>query len=65
MRFIEIGGVRYSWSEILQRRREQKKKARQPQPTLFPLKEDSRPPTQRDASSRFAEPTLLDLIPAK
>jgi hypothetical protein len=40
-------------------RREQKKAARQAQPTLFALNEDSRPQTQRTASSRYEEPTLF------
>ncbi len=60
MKFIHIDGRRYLWREILQLRREQKKAARQPQPTLFPLREDARPSTQRTASDRYQEPTLFE-----
>jgi hypothetical protein len=60
MRFLEIDGKRYVWKDILQRRREQLKQSRQPQPTLFDLKEDARPPTERTAAGRYLEPTLFD-----
>jgi hypothetical protein len=59
-RFIEIGGRRYLWREILKMRREQRKAARKEQPTHFPLQEDSRPATQKTASGRYEEPTLFD-----
>jgi hypothetical protein len=59
MRYVIIDGKRYAWKTILLLRREQKKAARQAQPTLFALNEDSRPQTQRTASSRYEEPTLF------
>jgi hypothetical protein len=60
MRFIEIDGKRYAWREILQKRREQINHARQPQPTLFELKEDHRPRTQTTAAGRFQQPLLFE-----
>jgi hypothetical protein len=59
MPFIVIDGKRYAWKEILKLRREQWKAARQRQLTLFELKDDSRPASQRTAEGRFAEPTLF------
>jgi hypothetical protein len=59
--FIVIDGKRYLWRDILKLRRDQKKAARQPQLTLFELKEDSRPATQRTAEGRYTEPLLLRL----
>ncbi len=47
------------WKEILKLRREQRKAARQPQLTLFELKEDSRPASQRTAEGRYTEPMLF------
>jgi hypothetical protein len=44
--FIVIDGKRYAWKDILRLRREQRKAARQPQLTLFELKEDYRPESQ-------------------
>lgn len=58
-KFIVIDGKRYLWREILQLRREQRKAARKPQLSLFELKEDSRPASQRTAEGRFTEPTLF------
>jgi len=60
MRFVEIDGKRYAWRDILALRREQARRERQPQPTLFELKEDARPASQRSAAGRYAEPTLFD-----
>ncbi len=60
MKTIELGGVKYTWRQILEIRREQRKKERQPQPTLFPLKEDKRPSTQQTASDRYQNPLLFD-----
>ena len=62
MRFIEIDGKRYAWKDILQKRREQRHLA-PPQPTLFELKEDARPPAERTAAGRYLEPTLFDRDP--
>jgi hypothetical protein len=57
--FIVIDGKRYAWRDILRLRREQRKAARQPQPTLFELKEDRRPQSQRSAGGRYSEPLLF------
>ena len=57
--FIVIDGKRYAWKDILKLRREQRKTARQPQLTLFELKDDSRPASQRTAEGRFTEPMLF------
>lgn len=62
MRFIEIDGKRYAWKDILQKRREQINQARQPQPTLFELREDHRPKTQTRAAGRFLEPLLFEEV---
>jgi hypothetical protein len=59
--FIVIDGRRYSWKDIVRLRQEQRNAARQPQLTLFDLKEDSRPANQRTAEGRFTEPLLFDL----
>jgi len=56
---IVIDGKRHLWRDILKLRREQRKAARQHQLTLFELKDDSRPATQRSADGRFTEPTLF------
>jgi hypothetical protein len=58
-RYIIIDGKRYSWRDILALRREQRQPAL-PQPTLFELKEDARPASQRSAALRYAEPSLFD-----
>jgi hypothetical protein len=57
---VEIGGVRYRWRDILRMRREQAKAERKHQPPLFELRDDSRPATQKTASSRFEEPSLFN-----
>ena len=57
--FIIIEGKRHLWHEILKLRREQRKAARQPQPTLFEMKDDSRPASQRTAEGRYSEPMLF------
>lgn len=60
LRFIEIEGKRYLWRDVLQLRREQKKaNARAQQPTLFELKDDTRPTAERTAAGRYREPTLF------
>ena len=63
MRFVEIDGKRYAWKDILQKRREQLKQSRQPQPALFELKEDARPASERTAAGRYLDPTLFDRDP--
>lgn len=62
MRTIEIEGKRYSWRDILAMRREQKKATRQPQPTLFELKDDARPQSQTTVEGRYQEPTLFESV---
>lgn len=58
MRYVEIDGKRYLWRDILQMRRDQRKRERQPHPTLFELKKDMRPPSQHTVDGRFSEPLL-------
>jgi hypothetical protein len=60
MKTILLGSTRYFWADILKARREQKKAARQAQPTLFELREDARPVSERTASGRFGEPSFFD-----
>lgn len=61
MKYITLpNGERYLWRDVLHMRREQKKAERQPQPTLFELKEDRRPPAHKTATGRYLEPTLFD-----
>lgn len=57
---LDVNGVRIPWRELLRMRREQRKASRVAQPALFELKDDTRPPTQRTASGRLAEPTLFE-----
>lgn len=59
--FVVIDGKRYPWKEILKLRREQRKAARQPQLTLFEMKDDCRPASQRTAESRYSEPMLFSV----
>jgi hypothetical protein len=59
---ILIGGHAYRWQEICELRRRQLeawKAARHRQLALFELKDDCRPPTQRTAAGRYAEPTFF------
>jgi hypothetical protein len=61
LRFIEIDGKRYAWKDIVRLRRQQTEAARreQQQPTLFQLRDDSRPMSQRTTRGRYEEPTLF------
>jgi hypothetical protein len=60
IKFVEIAGQRYRWKDILRLRKEQDKAAKQPQQeTLFDLKDDSRPATQRTVTGRYESPTLF------
>lgn len=61
-RFIVIGGQRVAWTEILKLRREQRQETTARQLTLFELRNDSRPPTERSAEGRFLEPSLFTLL---
>ena len=58
-RYLIIDGKRYAWRDILALYRAQRQPAL-PQPTLFELKEDARPASERTAAGRYAEPTLFD-----
>ena len=59
-RFIVIDGRAYLWREMVKMRREQLQvQARQKQPALFEMKEDCRPPLQRTAAGRYAQPSLF------
>lgn len=58
--FIEIGGKRIPWRDVLALRREQRKAAAKvAQPALFELREDCRPAGDRNAGERYREPTLF------
>lgn len=61
--FILIDGRRYLWRDILElRRRQLEEAAKVQQMTLFELRDDSRPASERTAAGRYAEPTLLALL---
>jgi hypothetical protein len=60
---ILIDGRAYSWTEICELRRRQleaRKASQGRQLALFELKDDSRPASERTASGRYLEPSLLD-----
>ena len=60
---IIIDGRAHRWRDIVELRRQQIaawKAARPDQPALFPLKDDSRPASQRTVAGRYYEPSLLD-----
>jgi hypothetical protein len=60
-----LDGHAYSWRQLCALRREQLeaiRKANGTQATLFELREDRRPDSQRSAARRYQEPSLLDLI---
>jgi hypothetical protein len=59
MRTVQIDGKRYLWRDLLKLRREQKQAQRRAQLTLFELKEDRRPETQRSAEGRYMQPLLF------
>jgi hypothetical protein len=63
-RFIIIDGKRYLWSEIVRVRREQLAalKRQAAQPTLFELKHDARPATERKAADRYLQPSLFSVL---
>ena len=58
-KFLIIEGKRIAWRDILRMRLEQREQPPQ-QPTLFPLKEDVRPSSQRTAAGRYLEPLLFE-----
>jgi hypothetical protein len=60
-----VDGHAFSWQRLVELRRVQLeawRAERRRQPTLFELKDDSRPPSERTASGRHAEPTFLGLM---
>jgi len=59
--FIEIDGKLVRWRDLVAQRREQLRAyAVKAQPTLFELKDDFRPASERTASGRYREPGLFD-----
>jgi hypothetical protein len=60
-----IDGKLYLWSEIVRLRREQLAalKRQAAQRTLFELKHDARPATERKAADRYLQPSLFG-VPA-
>ncbi len=61
-RFITINGQRVAWIEIVRLRKEQCQQLKAKQLTLFELKEDARPATERSAAGRYLEPSLFTLL---
>jgi hypothetical protein len=60
---IMIGGRAYSWrvlSALRKKQLEEWQAAQSEQQTLFALREDRRPATERTASQRWQEPSLMD-----
>jgi hypothetical protein len=62
-RFIEIDGRRYRWRELVALRRAQAQPSAE-QPALFELREDHRPPGERNAAERYREPNLFTRLEA-
>lgn len=56
--YIVIEDKRYLWADVKALRRAQMQ-ARPEQPMLFELMEDNRPRAERDAASRYREPSLF------
>jgi len=62
---IIIDGRAYSWQQLNAVRREQLEAWQATQGrqlALFELKQDTRPKSERSASGRYEEPTMLDLM---
>jgi hypothetical protein len=58
--FIEIDGKPVRWRDLVAQRRDQlRAHAAGAQLTLFELKQDRRPESDRTASGRYREPTLF------
>jgi hypothetical protein len=58
-----LDGKAYSWRANVEARRQQLeawRAAKGTQPTLFEIKQDCRPTTERTAAERYLEPSLLD-----
>src|SRR3984957_18034714 len=60
-RLIEIDGRRYLWRDLVALRRAQATPA-EPQPALFPLREDHRPAGGPNADERYREPSLFTVL---
>jgi hypothetical protein len=61
-KFIEIDGKLHLWRDILKLRQEQLRAAAEAQPVqppLFELHEDFRPLCERNAATRYLEPSLF------
>ena len=65
---LVVDGHGFSWQRLCDLRRQQLeawRDAEQRQLALFDLKQDCRPPAERTAAGRYAEPTLLDQMLSK
>ena len=60
-RFVDIDGRRYLWRDLVALRRAQVTPSAG-QPTLFPLRDDCRPPAERCAAGRYSEPNLFTVL---
>lgn len=60
-RFIMVDGRRYLWRELVALRQAHTQ-PRPEQPTLFELREDHRPPGERNAAERYHAPSLFTLL---
>ena len=60
-RSIEINGHRYLWRDLVALRRAQST-PRAEQPALFELREDHRPPGERNAAERYQAPSLFTAL---
>jgi hypothetical protein len=61
-KFIEIDGKLHLWRDIVKLRQEQLRAAAEAQPVqppLFELHEDFRPLNERNAATRYLEPSLF------
>ena len=60
-RFMDIDGRRYLWRDLVALRQAQAR-PRAEQPALFELREDHRPPGERNAAERYREPSLFTVL---
>lgn len=62
MKFITLpNGERVEWKKLRELRRAQIREARRiTQPSLFELRDDSRPASQKTPEGRYSEPLLFD-----
>ena len=62
MRYVLIDNKRYEWKEILRLRRQQvEAERRAQQPTLFELRDDSRPASQQTPAGRYEQPMFFEV----